>query len=269
MRLGGDPDHPVTQGFLCYRTSQFPATAERPGPAHDAAPADERPASSRSRGTRRSASIADRLLAIRAESGPAAILHYRSGGSLGLLKSVVDYFWELFGPVTVKRGDICSGAGDAAQETDFGDEESHDLFDLLNAKNILLWGKNPHVSNVHLLPVLREAKRRGARIAPHRPGPPQDGDARRPRRSSPRPGGDFDLAMGVAARLFETGRDGSRRRRRTATTSTSSARSPSRAPPADWAAAADVGLEDVERARRRRSRSGPARSRSAGAWAGG
>ena len=32
--------------------------------------------------------------------------------------------------MTVKRGDICSGAGDAAQETDFGDEDSRDVFDL-------------------------------------------------------------------------------------------------------------------------------------------
>ena len=86
---------------------------------------------------------ARRLLAIREESGPAAILHYRSGGSMGMVKFVTDYFFELLGPVTVKRGDICSGAGDAAQETDFGEEEAHDLFDLLSAKNILLWGKNP------------------------------------------------------------------------------------------------------------------------------
>ena len=146
--------------------------------------------------------VADRLLAIRKESGPAAILHYRSGGSLGLLKSVVDLFFELLGPVTVKSGDICSGAGDAAQETDFGEEESHDVFDLLNAKNVILWGKNAAVSNVHLQPVLREAKRKGARVLlvdPIRHKSEKLAD----RVILPRPGGDFDLAMGVAARLFE------------------------------------------------------------------
>src|SRR6185436_18671430 len=82
---------------------------------------------------------AERLTAIRRESGPAAIFHYRSGGSLGLLKSLTDHFFERFGPVTVKRGDICSGAGEAAQMLDFGDCDSHDLFDLRNSKNILLW----------------------------------------------------------------------------------------------------------------------------------
>ncbi|HEX2798495.1 MAG TPA: molybdopterin-dependent oxidoreductase, partial [Thermoanaerobaculia bacterium] len=140
VALGGDPEHPVTKGFICTRTSKFP----------DLQNSRERltvPLARRGKDLvevsweEALGTIADRLLAIRKESGPAAILHYRSGGSLGLLKSVVDYFWELFGPVTVKRGDICSGGGDAAQTTDFGEEESHDFFDLLNSKNILLWGK--------------------------------------------------------------------------------------------------------------------------------
>src|SRR5258705_12719299 len=30
VRLGGDPDHPVTQGFICYRTSHFPERQNSP-----------------------------------------------------------------------------------------------------------------------------------------------------------------------------------------------------------------------------------------------
>ena len=243
VALGGDPEHPVTKGFLCQRTSQYPATQNSPDRLTTPL--------LRKNGRLEPASweeaigfVAERLLAIRKESGPAAILHYRSGGSLGLLKSVVDYFWELFGPVAVKSGDICSGAGDAAQTTDFGDEESHDFFDLLNAKNILLWGKNPAVSNVHLMPVLQQAKRQGARVLlvdpiHHKAAKLAD------RAILLRPGGDFDLAMGVAARLFETGGvdpDAATFCQdfpafRSLATSRSAA---------DWARAADVGLEDVD-----------------------
>jgi anaerobic selenocysteine-containing dehydrogenase len=202
-RLAGDPDHPVTKGFICFRTSRFPEfqnSAER----------ITKPLLRTGTGFTEiswEAALdlaATELVKIREESGPAAILHYRSGGSLGLLKSVVDYFFELLGPVSVKRGDICSGAGDAAQETDFGEEESHDLFDLLNSKNILLWGKNPNVSNIHLLPLLREAKKKGARILlidpiRHKAAGLAD------QVIAPRPGGDFALAMGVARQLIETG----------------------------------------------------------------
>ena len=243
VALGGDPEHPVTKGFLCERTSQYPATQNSPDRL--TAPLV------RKNGRLEPASwdealgfVAERLLTIRKESGPAAILHYRSGGSLGLLKSVVDYFWELLGPVAVKSGDICSGAGDAAQATDFGDEESHDFFDLLNAKNILLWGKNPAISNVHLMPVLQQAKKQGARVLlvdpiHHKAARVAD------RTILVRPGGDFDLAMGVAARLFETGGadpdaalfcDDFAEFRALATSRSA----------ADWARAADVGLEDVD-----------------------
>lgn len=202
-RLAGDPHHPVTKGFLCYRTSRFLDRQYSPDRL-------TRPLLRTADGfveiswAEAIGHAASRLLGIREESGPAAILHYRSGGTLGLLKSVVDYFFELLGPVSVKRGDICSGAGDAAQETDFGEEESHDLFDLLNSRNILLWGKNPNVSNVHLLPVLKEAKKRGCRILLI--------DPIRHKAASladqvilPRPGGDFALAMGIARLLLETG----------------------------------------------------------------
>ncbi len=204
VRLGGDPDHPVTKGFLCSRTSQFPARQNSPDRVTTPLLRDGsgfRPVS----WEEAVGFAAERLLCIRSESGPAAILHYRSGGSLGLLKSVVDYFFELLGPVAVKRGDICSGAGDAAQEADFGDEESHDFFDLRNSRGILLWGKNPFVSNVHLLPLLKEAKSRGARLVlidPVRHKTATLADAY----LAPRPGGDLALALGVAALLFETGR---------------------------------------------------------------
>ncbi|MCM3876490.1 MAG: molybdopterin-dependent oxidoreductase [Thermoanaerobaculia bacterium] len=242
VALGGDAEHPVTKGFLCQRTSQYPATQNSPDRLTTPL--------LRRNGRLEPASweealgfVAERLLAIRKESGPAAILHYRSGGSLGLLKTVVDYFWELFGPVAVKSGDICSGAGDAAQTTDFGDEESHDFFDLLNAKNILLWGKNPAVSNVHLMPVLQQAKKQGARVI--LVDPIHHKAARLADRTIlVRPGGDFDLAMGAAARLFETGGadpdaagfcDDFAAFRALATSRSA----------ADWARAAEVGLEDV------------------------
>ena len=243
VSLSGDPEHPVTKGFLCQRTSQYPATQNSPDRVTTPL--------IRKNGRLETASwgdalgfVADRLLAIRNESGPAAILHYRSGGSLGLLKSVVDYFWELFGPVTVKSGDICSGAGDAAQTTDFGEEESHDFFDLLNAKHILLWGKNPAVSNVHLMPVLQQARRKGARVIlvdPIRHKAAKVAD----RTILVRPGGDFDLAMGVAARLFETGGGDPHAAAfcddfpafRALATSRSAV---------EWAAAADVSVDDIK-----------------------
>ncbi len=199
--LDGDPGHPVTAGFICHRTRHF--LGRQYSPERLTTPLLRKNGALVPVSWSEALDVAsNELLRIRAESGPAAILHYRSGGSLGLLKSIVDYFFELIGPVTVKRGDICSGAGDEAQETDFGEEESHDIFDILNSKNILLWGKNPAVSNIHLVPLLKDARSRGARITlidPVRHKTQSLAD----RTVQPQPGGDLALALGVSARLFE------------------------------------------------------------------
>ena len=203
VRLGGDPESDLTRGFLCFRTSHFLETQY--DPRRLTTPLIRR------RGKLEAATwdealdlIASKLLAIRAESGPAAIFHYRSGGSLGILLHLTEMFWEKFGPVTVKRGDICSGAGDAAQTLDFGDEDANDLEDLEHAKSIVLWGKNVFTSSPHLIPRLKEARARGAKIVlidpvHHKTASIADTFVQ------PRPGGDFALAMAIMARVVERG----------------------------------------------------------------
>ena len=203
VRIGGDPDHPVTRGFLCFRTGRFlerQYAADRittpllkRGDAHVPISWDDA-----------LDLAASTLVRIKDESGPAAIFHYRSGGSLGFLLSTTDLFFSAFGPVTTKRGDICSGAGDAAQTKDFGVEDSHDLLDLLHSRHVLLWGKNVFVSSPHTIPVLKEAKQRGARITyvdPVRTKTTTIAD----RYVQVRPGADFALAMAVAAVCFARG----------------------------------------------------------------
>ncbi|HEX4823910.1 MAG TPA: molybdopterin-dependent oxidoreductase [Candidatus Polarisedimenticolaceae bacterium] len=204
VKIQGDPDHPVTRGFLCYRTSRFLERQYDPDRLTT-------PLIRRGDGLRPASwddaldLIAETMLRIKAESGGEAILHYRSGGSLGMMKAIGDAFFQAFGPCSAKDGDICSGAGDDAQLTDFGDEDSNDLFDLLNAKTIVLWGKNPYISNLHILPVLEEAKANGARIVTIDPVRHRGADLAE-MFLQPRPGGDIALALGIARRLFETGR---------------------------------------------------------------
>jgi len=242
-RLEGDPEHPVTRGFLCYRTSRY---LER---QYDAARLTT-PLLRRGEGFEpiswdRALELAARkLLDVRAESGAAAILGYRSGGSLGLLKHVTDAFFERLGPVTVKSGDICSGAGDWAQEQDFGEEDSHDLFDLRHSKTIVLWGKNPYVSNVHLLPVLRECRDRGARLilidpVHHR------GAGLCSLFLQPRPGGDVALALGLLRWLLDHGRTDPAAPEYCDHFDELAGEARSRAV-AQWAALADVAVEQLE-----------------------
>ena len=204
VKLEGDREHPVTKGFLCYRTSHFPelaASSARIGQPMVRRNNQLEPASWEAA----LGLIARKLIEVRAESGPEAIFHYRSGGSLGILKHLTDLFFDQFGPCTTKIGDICSGAGEAAQLLDFGVSDSNDLFDLLNSKHIVLWGKNPKVSNVHLVPVLNDARKQGAEVVSIDPLQYKSSNLA-DCSIQLRPGGDYELAMAVARVLFDTGR---------------------------------------------------------------
>jgi len=86
-KIGGDPDHPITRGFLCYRTNHFLDTQYSPSRLTQPL--------LRKNGALVPVSwdealdfVAEGLRRIKDESGPAAIFHYTSGGTLGLLGRV-------------------------------------------------------------------------------------------------------------------------------------------------------------------------------------
>ena len=206
-RLQGDPDHPVTRGFLCHRTSRF--LERQYDPSRITQTMIRRDKNSNQWQTVSIADaldvVANKLMECRDQWGPASIMNYRCGGSMGMMKYVTDHFFEKFGPVTIKSGDICAGAGDWAQETDFGTQDSNDFFDLLNAKTIFLWGKNVFVSHVHLLPLLKAAKAKGCKLVlidpiRHRTAALCD------QYYAIEPGGDGALALGMARWLHENNR---------------------------------------------------------------
>ncbi len=203
VKLQGDPAHPITRGFLCYRTNHF--LDRQYSPERLNAPLLRKDGELVPVSWDEALDVAaERLQTIRAESGPAAIFHYRSGGSLGMLTKTADYFFHRFGPVTIKHGDICSAAGEVAQEIDFGLCDSSDPSDLLNARHVILWGKNLHVSSPHLLPTLKTARKGGTKLVQidpifHRSSDFCDDVV------MPRPGGDYALAMAIARCCFDRG----------------------------------------------------------------
>jgi anaerobic selenocysteine-containing dehydrogenase len=174
-RLRGDPEHPVTRGFLCgkvarylereYSTSRLMFPQRRVG----------------SKGEGRFAritwdealdEIAARLQAIAAEFGPEAILPYSYGGSMGYLQggSMDRRFFHRLGASRLDRT-ICSAAGGAGLLEATGFKYGTEPEQFRHAKLILAWGANILGTNVHLWPFIVEARRNGAKfytIDPHR-----------------------------------------------------------------------------------------------------
>ncbi|MDW7675203.1 MAG: molybdopterin-dependent oxidoreductase, partial [Bacillota bacterium] len=82
----------------------------------------------------------------------------------GVLRNLDRRFFNAFGGATNYSGSMCWSSGYRAQEYDFGRVESSDWSDLLEAKTIILWGRDPAVTSIHMVPYLRGAQEKGAKI---------------------------------------------------------------------------------------------------------
>src|ERR1019366_9017640 len=115
VKLRGDPEHPVTRGFLCGKVAQYLEREYSPGRLLY----PQRRAGAKGGGRFERVSwdeaidaIAARLKAIAAEFGPEAILPYSYAGTMGLLNgSGMDRrFFHRLGASRLDRT-ICSTAG--------------------------------------------------------------------------------------------------------------------------------------------------------------
>lgn len=201
--LSGDPNHPLTRGASCHKAARYIErvySAERiTHPLRKVA------------GRWRRASwdevldlVADKLKRVVAESGPEAILYYQGYGERTALKLLNKYFFNLLGGVTTLRGSLCGGAGQAAQNLDFGQRVSHDPLDHYNSNSMILWGRNPASTNISLVRIARDVKRRGGRVVVIDPVRSRSVDFATDH-IRPRPGRDGFLAMAAAKLILAAG----------------------------------------------------------------
>jgi len=174
-RLRGDPEHPVTRGFLCGKVARYLEREYSPErllyPLRRTGPKGEG-RFARITWDEALDEIATRFQAISAESGPEAILPYSYGGSMGYLQgSGMDRrFFHRLGASRLDRT-ICSAAGGVGLVESTGFKYGTEPEQFRHSRLILAWGANILGTNVHLWPFIVEARRRGARfytIDPHR-----------------------------------------------------------------------------------------------------
>ncbi|MEH2510422.1 anaerobic selenocysteine-containing dehydrogenase [Nitrobacteraceae bacterium AZCC 1564] len=167
VKLEGHPDHEFTRGYLCGKTYRFPRrlySAERQ--LHPLKRANGSIDSSWERiGWDEALDlVAGNVRRFIKETGSLSIMHYQRTGSWGATKKLTHRFWNLLGGVTTPSGSLCSGAARAGQKLDFGVRLGHDPSDIVNSKLVLLWGRNPLATNLHLVPLLKNVSERGGRV---------------------------------------------------------------------------------------------------------
>ncbi len=167
-RLRGDPEHPITRGFLCGKVAQY---LEREySPQRLLFPQRRIGKKGEGRFERISwdealDTIAQRLTATAREFGSEAVLPYSYAGTMGLLNgSGMDRrFFHRLGASRLDRT-ICSAAGLAGLTATLGSRYGTEPEQFSDAKLILAWAANIHGTNVHLWPFIVEAKRKGAKL---------------------------------------------------------------------------------------------------------
>ena len=167
--IGGSHVHPLTAGFICSKVSRFARRLYGPDrvlfPQRRTGP---KGSGQFARITWEDAigEIADRLRRISATDGAEAILPFTYGGSNGMLthEFVDAHFFRRLGASRLERT-LCAASTTAAQDALYGKMPGTAFEDYAESKFILVWGASPTHSNIHLMPHLKAARKRGAQIA--------------------------------------------------------------------------------------------------------
>ena len=198
VRIGGDPEHPITRGALCnkvnhYLRDRFYHPDRQLHPLRKVNGAWQRLTWDGVLDL-----IAEKLTRAKERHGTLSVLYHKGNGSFAGLKIMGERFFNLYGGVTQAVGRFCGGEADYGTTQSFGACEIHDPLDLAeHTRLFLIWGRNPAVTNIHMMPVLKAARARGARAIVIDPAVTKtvrycDGHVQ------PRPGSDGHLAVGMA-----------------------------------------------------------------------
>ncbi len=208
VKFYADPNHPITQGWLCAKVRPYLDHVYHP----DRLTTPLRRVGEKGGGDWRAISwkeavseIGERWRGIIAKYGAEAILPYSYSGTLGMVQNVVsaNRFWNRLGASQLQRS-ICGAAGETAVELTLGVRFSQPYAAIKKSKLVVVWGHNPVSTAPHFMPALRQAQRKGAKllvIDPRRTRTAKGADWH----LAPKPATDGALALGLAHLIVENG----------------------------------------------------------------
>lgn len=200
VRLAGQSAHPITRGFLCVKAPHFVERIYHPDRILYPMARRGRKGSDafeRISWTEAVEEIARRFKSLIAGHGGECILPYSYSGTLGKINNegMDRRFFNRLGATKLLRT-ICTSAGEAAYRYTVGRKVSSDIESIPDSALIVLWGNNVAETGTHFLPLLKQAKAKGATVVAV--------DPRKSRTTKmadwhiqPRPGTDVALALAM------------------------------------------------------------------------
>jgi anaerobic selenocysteine-containing dehydrogenase len=208
IKIDGSERNPVTGGYICAKVRKFGDRVY--GPDRLLFPAVRSGRKGTGQFKRVSWDEALELIARKFEEardayGAESILPFSYGGSNGLLTqdNLDATLWRRFGTSRLART-VCAAPTGMANTILYGKMPSVTYQDYPEAAVILLWGVNPSASGIHLVPYLRDAQKRGAKLIvvdPRATELARAADVHLP----VRPGTDVVVALAFHRYMFENG----------------------------------------------------------------
>ncbi len=208
ISIAGDPDHPITQGWLCAKVRPYLDRVYHPDrllhPLRRVGPKGsgewERISWDEAIGE-----ITSRWTDLIERYGAASILPYSFSGTLGLVHNGITAarLWNRMGASGLERS-ICGAAAETAVTLTYGSRWAPDLRDLIHSELVLIWGHNPASTAPHTMPFLRQAQKNGTQVIvidPRRTITARSADEH----IQPRPATDGALALGMMNIIFSEG----------------------------------------------------------------
>lgn len=206
LRIDGNKRNPLTDGFICSKVKDFARhvysehrilqPARRRGPKGSG---DFEPISWDAALTL----VSERLRQTAATSGGEAILPFSYGGSNGHFSqdSTDARLFRRLGASRLEKT-VCAAPSSRAATGLYGKFPGMAPEDFEHSRLIIVWGANPSVSSIHLVPIIRRAQKAGAKLVvidPRTTALAKQADLH----LAPLPGGDLPIALGMIRWLFE------------------------------------------------------------------
>ena len=200
VKVKGDPGHFLTRGFLCQKVKNYPERVYSP----DRVLYPLKRIGGKGLGKFERISWDDAIETITSKFkdfiskyGNESILPFSGSGTLGLVNGNVagKRFFNRLGASSLDRT-ICSKGGRIGYKYTLGASFGADPLAIPQSRLIISWGTNPYYTNIHQIPLIKEAKKNGAYyvvINPNRVKSVEMADLF----IQPAPGSDAALALGV------------------------------------------------------------------------
>ncbi len=209
--LSGNELNPITAGFICSKVRHYSEHVYHELRLRHPMIREQGSQKGEVRFRRASwdealALVVERITRARERFGGEALLPFNYGGSNGKLTdgAVDQAFFRRLGSSRLLRT-VCAAATTAAARGLYGSMCGVAFPDYVHAKLVVVWGANPHASNIHLVPFLKRAKENGAKLVvvdPRRTKLAKQADLH----LAVRPGSDLPVALSVIRWFFENGR---------------------------------------------------------------